>query len=156
MAGDLGEQAIKVEWKAVEITAQALKALIRQIIENKDKVQHGQQSLSKLNLQGKKLEQVELTGEDMKNFRRELNKYSVDFSVMRDHASGNYTVFFKGQDVDRVYTGLQKCVQDFDKGKKRPIKEVMRDAEEKAAQRASERQKVPDKEKSADRGHDER
>ncbi len=155
MAGELGEQAIKVEWKAVEITAEALKALIRQLIENKDKIQHGQQSLSKLNLQGKKLEQIELTGEDMKNFRRELNRYSVDFSVMQDRTSGKHTVFFKGQDIDRVYAGLQKCVQDFNKGK-RPIKEVMRDAEEKAAQRVSERQKAPDKEKSADRGHDER
>lgn len=155
MAGELGEQAIKVEWKAVEITAEALKALIRQLIENKDKIQHGQQSLSKLNLQGKKLEQIELTGEDMKNFRRELNRYSVDFSVMQDRTSGNHTVFFKGQDIDRVYAGLQKCVQDFNKGK-RPIKEVMRDAEEKAAQRAASRQKAPEKEKSADRGHDER
>lgn len=155
MAGELGEQAIKVEWKAVEITAEALKALVWQLIENKDKIQHGQQSLSKLNLQGKKLEQIELTGEDMKNFRRELNRYSVDFSVMQDRTSGNYTVFFKGQDIDRVYAGLQKCVQDFNKGK-RPIKEVMRDAEEKAAQRAASRQKAPEKEKSADRGHDER
>lgn len=155
MAGELGEQAIKVEWKAVEITAEALKALIRQLIENKDKIQHGQQSLSKLNLQGKKLEQIELTGEDMKNFRRELNRYSVDFSVMQDRTSGNHTVFFKGQDIDRVYAGLQKCVQDFNKGK-RPIKEVMRDAEEKAAQIAANRQKAPEKEKSADRGHDER
>lgn len=155
MAGELGEQAVKVEWKTVEVTAKALKALIQQLIENKEKIQHGQQSLSKLNLQGKKLEQVELTGEDMKNFRREMNRYSVDFSIMKDRTSGNYTVFFKGQDVERVYAGLQKCVQNFDKGKK-PIKEVMRDAEERATQRAAERQKAPDKEKSADRGHDER
>lgn len=155
MAGELGEQAVKVEWKTVEITAKALKALIQQLIENKEKIQHGQQSLSKLNLQGKKLEQVELTGEDMKNFRREMNRYSVDFSIMKDRTSGNYTVFFKGQDVERVYAGLQKCVQNFDKGKK-PIKEVMRDAEARATQRAAERQKAPDKEKSADRGHDER
>lgn len=155
MAGELGEQAVKVEWKTVEITAKALKALIQQLIENKEKIQHGQQSLTKLNLQGKKLEQVELTGEDMKNFRREMNRYSVDFSIMKDRTSGNYTVFFKGQDVERVYAGLQKCVQNFDKGKK-PIKEVMRDAEERATQRAAERQKAPDKEKSADRGHDER
>lgn len=156
MTGDLGEQAIKVEWKAVEITAKALKALIQQLIENKDKIQHGQQSLSKLNLQGKKLEQVELAGEDMKNFRREMNRYSVDFSIMQDRTSGNYTVFFKGQDVERVYAGLQKCVQNFEKGNKKPIKEVMRDAEERATQRAAERQKAPNKEKSAERGHDER
>jgi len=153
MPGELGEQAIKVEWKAVEITAEALKALIRQLIENKDKIQHGQQNLSKLNLQGKKIEQIDLSGEDIKNFRRELNRYSVDFSVMKDRTSGNYTVFFKGQDIDRVYVGLKKCVQDSNKGK-RPINEVMRKAKEKAAQRAADRQKSPEKEKSADRGHE--
>ena len=148
MAADLQEQAVQVEWKAAKITAAALKGLIEQLLANRKKITHGEQSLKKLNLQGKKLESVELSGEDMQAFKRELNKYAVDFSI-------NYTVFFKGQDVDRVYKGLQKCVENFQKGSKKPIKEVMQAAEEKAAQRNAERT-PPEHEHSADRGKEAR
>jgi hypothetical protein len=106
MAADLQEQAVQVEWKAAKITAAALKGLIEQILANREKITHGEQSLKKLNLQGKKLESIELTGEDMQAFKRELNKYAVDFSIKKDTETQNYTVFFKGQDVDRVYKGL--------------------------------------------------
>lgn len=58
----------------------------------------------------------------MQAFKRELNKYAVDFSIKKDTETQNYTVFFKGQDVDRVYKGLQKCVENFQKGSKKPIK----------------------------------
>lgn len=122
MAADLQEQAVQVEWKAAKITAAALKGLIEQILANRGKITHGEQSLKKLNLQGKKLESIELTGEDMQAFKRELNKYAVDFSIKKDTETQNYTVFFKGQDVDRVYKGLQKCVENFQKGSKKPGK----------------------------------
>lgn len=56
MAADLQEQAVQVEWKAAKITAAALKGLIEQILANREKITHGEQSLKKLNLQGKKLE----------------------------------------------------------------------------------------------------
>ena len=121
MAADLQEQAVQVEWKAAKITAAALKGLIEQFLANRKKITHGEQSLKKLNLQGKKLESIELTGEDMQAFKRELNKYAVDFSIKKDTETQNYTVFFKGQDVDRVYKGLQKCVENFQKGSKKPI-----------------------------------
>lgn len=74
---------------------------------------------------------------------------------MKDRESGNHTVFFKGQDVERVYSGLQKCVQNFDKAKKKPIKEIMQEAEQRANQRNAER-KSPEHEHKAERGKDTR
>ncbi|MDR2043214.1 MAG: PcfB family protein [Clostridium sp.] len=151
MAAELSEQAVRIAWKGGEITVKALLALIRQMTENRGRIRHGRQSLSRLNLQGKQLEQLELAGEDMKSFRRELNRYAVDFSVMQDRASGNRTVFFKGQDVDRVYAGLQKCAQWLPPAGRRPVREALKDAAERAAQRAAERREAPGREKSADR-----
>lgn len=155
MGISLDEQAVQVEWKAAQISAKALKELIQQLLENRNKITHGEQKLTKLNLQGKKLESVELTGEDMKSFRRELHKYSVDFSVMKDRETANYTVFFKGQDVDRVYSGLQKCVQNFDRAQKKPIREVMQEAEQRANKRNAERSS-PEHEHKAERGKEAR
>lgn len=153
MGKELGEQAIQVEWSVAKVTAKALKELIEQLLANRNRITHGEQSLSRLNLQGKKLESVELDGQDLKSFRRELNKYSVDYSVMKNRETGNYIVFFKGQDVDRVYVGLQKCVQDFEKNRKKPVREVMQEADQRAAQRNADR-KPPEHEHKADRGKD--
>ena len=57
--------------------------------------------------------------------------------------------------MDRVYKGLRKCVENFQKGSKKPIKEVMKEAEEKAAQRNAERT-PQEQEHSADRGKEAR
>ncbi len=135
MGANLDEQAVQVQWKTTEITAKALKELIKKVINNRGKIQHGEQKLKKLNLQGKKLENVELSGKDIKIFRRELKKYSVDFSVMKNRDNGNYLVFFKAQDVDRVYNGLHKCVQNFNKTQKKQIKEVMKEAKQKSEEK---------------------
>lgn len=48
MAADLQEQAVQVEWKAAKITAAALKGLIEQILANREKITHGEQSLSRV------------------------------------------------------------------------------------------------------------
>ena len=151
MSAELQEQALQVTWKTTEISAAALKTLIKTLLDNKGRIEHGEQSLKKLNIQNRQLESVKITGEDMKTFRRELKRYSVDFSIKHDLSAGNYTVFFKGQDVDRVYKGLQKCLNDLDIGKK-PMKEVMQEAERKSNERAAERS-ADQKER---RGRDER
>jgi hypothetical protein len=154
LSAELQEQALQVTWKTTEISAAALKTLIKTLLDNKGRIEHGEQSLKKLNIQNRQLESVKITGEDMKTFRRELKRYSVDFSIKRDLSAENYTVFFKGQDVDRVYKGLQKCLNDLDIGKK-PMKEVMQEAERKSSERAAERT-ANQKERSPDRGRDER
>lgn len=138
MAAELSEQAVRVEWRATEITAQMLKELIQQLVNARNRVQFGEQKLSKLNRQGKQLESVDLHGQDIKAFRQQLRKYSVDFSVMRDRNTGVYSVFFKSQDIDRVYAGLTRCVEQMDTSR-RPMKEVMREAEQRAAARQAER-----------------
>lgn len=155
MGAEIGEQAIQIEWKATKITVAALKALIQLLVSNRGKIVHGQQSLKKLNLHGKKLESVEMAGEDIKAFRRELNRYAVDFSIKQDSDTKKYTVFFKGQDVERVYSGLEKCVANFDRTSKKPMKEVMEKAEQKAEERNANR-KPPEHEQSVDRGKETR
>lgn len=155
MTTNLQEQAVQIIFKASSITLAGLKSVIQLALQNRNSIEHGQQSLKKLNLQGKKLESVEISGEDIKAFRRELNKYSVDFAIMKDAETQNYTVFFKGQDVDRVYTGLQKCVANFEKGQKKPMKEAMQEAEQKAAEKNTARAPT-EHEHSADRGKEAR
>ena len=133
MTGEVGEEAVKVTWRAGEITLLVLLQLCEMIVKNRDRIQHGKQSLSKLKRQGRQLESVNLSGVDIQIFRRELRRYGVDYNIQREKETGFYHIYFKAQDVDRIHSALEKCVQSYKEGSKRqPIKEVMRAAEQKA------------------------
>ncbi len=114
-------------------------------------IAHGQQSLQKLNSQGRQLESVVLPEKDFGVLRRELNRNAVDFSVKKDRASGEYTFYFKGQDIDRVHKGLEKCIQGLEKdASRKSVKEVMEHASKKASEQSVNRDAKglePDKER---------
>jgi len=152
LAADVDEQAVKVTIKATEITAQVLKDVISRLL-NRNYSDQGEQKLSKLNEQDKKLESIDISSEDLRGIRKELNRHAVDFSVMKDKTAGKYTVYFKAKDVDRVYAGLQKYMKGIPLTSKKPIKEVFEQAQTEAKKRET---KPLAKEHSADRGYDER
>lgn len=145
MSGDVQDQAIQVSIKAAEISFNLMRLLIRKIVSNRKtnsaSLKEGKQSLRSLNRQGKQLEQVEIPDKDLKQLRRDLRKHSVDYAIMREKGSSNYHVYFKSQDVDRIYTALERCVASFDKTtvKKRPIREQLENARKVAAERAASR-----------------
>lgn len=155
MAADLGEQAVMVMYKAgSEITLTMLKAIIHKLLEKNTILQHGEQSMKALNMQGKKLEHVELPGQDIKEFRKALRNYAVDFSVLRDKTSGMYSVFFKGQDTDRIYAGLKGVLKDavVETGEKKHIKEVIEQAAKRAEELATQQKTPPEKNRNAEIG----
>ena len=157
MNHELEEQAVMVTLKAADMTIAGLKNMITALLEKRKTAAHGEQALRKLNLQNMQLENVEMPNQDMKDFRRHLKKYSVDFAIMKDRKSREHTAFFKAQDVNRIYAGLERCVKDlgFDMSERRPIDEVMADARERAAQRneqqRNERQKQPEQNRAYNR-----
>lgn len=154
MAGELNEQAVEVTIKGTKISLVMLQQIIRSLLDKKNQRQYGEQKLEKLNKQGKKLESIDLPNQDLKNFKKILKKYEVDFSIMKEKGKDEYTIFFKGQDIDRVYKGLENCLNDLDleKGKK-PIKEVIKEAIEKSTEKNKEvDSKQKNREKNRDRG----
>ena len=155
MAGELDQQAIEVSFKATKISYNLLVALSKSIVESKDKIEHGEQSLKKLNMQGRKLESIDLPDSDIKSFRKQLNKHSVDFSIMQNKDTKEYTIFFKGQDIERVSMGLKNCLNDISKNKnKKSFKETAKLAVEKAnsLNKAIDMTKDRTMEKNIDRG----
>ncbi len=136
---DLGMQAVQLEWSAAKVTVKVLMEMMKQLLENKNGNLSEVQNLGKAGLKGQNLENIEISGNEIKNLKRELQKNAVDFSVMKNSASGNYEVFFKGQSIDKIYAGLQKYVQGVTEKKRIPMKEVMRKAQERAQRRAAER-----------------
>lgn len=138
----LADQAVQISISTDRITAEILRAVIREYVyrlhtkSRQSSAVHGEQSLEDLNAQGKQLESVELKDEDVQNIRQELKRYGVDFSVMKEPDSDTYRLFFKSQDVDRVYLGLKKWVKDFNRAASRtPMTEQLQNAAKEAQER---------------------
>jgi len=131
MASEIGEQALRVIWHTGEVSLTALFSMIKRVLENKEPIKHGKQSLKKLNRQNQKLETVSVDKEDLKAFKRELQRHCVDFSIKKER-EGVYHAYFKSRDLERIYSGLEKCVHDYTIGKRRPLHEIVIEAEKKA------------------------
>ena len=153
MANELGDQMIQVTTRTTFISLSVLKSIIQSLLNNRYATVHGEQPLKKLNLQNRPLESVEITDKDIKAFRRQLNMHSVDFNVQKDKTTGHHTVYFKGQDVDRIHVALEKCIKNLslEKSARQPFREVVANAIQKATERNALNQN-PERNHRQDRG----
>jgi len=131
-------QSICVLKKIPTVTLGSVLATAKYIHDNKHSIAHGEQSLYKLNLQGRQLTDVIIPREDIKLFKAELKKYAVDFSLKRDELASSIYVYFKAQDNERVLEAIEKCLSAFER---RPLKERLAAAKVIAAERNLARKK---------------
>ena len=84
------------------LTAELLKAAMREYLKHAAEPPHGKQSVKSLVKQGAGVQSIEVTDKNIKSFERVARKYGVDFAVKKDKASGKYLVFFKARDADAL------------------------------------------------------
>lgn len=115
----------KVSEKGIKITSKMLYTLMYNIIKSFQERKYTTNEIETLqsnnheltmeelsaNAKGRKLENIEIDSADLKNIKKELNNYAVDFSIMKDNVTDTVHVFFKGQDRDRINLALTKCLQ---------------------------------------------
>lgn len=134
----LADQAVQINVSVGRLTGTVVQFALQQFMYhrlgggNRDGIVHGEQTLEQLNAQGRELKHVEIHEEDLQAVREALKHYGVDFTVMQDPDSGVYYLFFKAQDVERVYMGLEQYVQDLSRS---PMEEQMKDAALEAQER---------------------
>lgn len=93
---------IKVGKTGAKLTAELLKAAIRHYQKQANAPQQGKQSVKSLVKQGAGVQNIEITGQNIKYFERVARKYGVDFALKKDPAQGRYLVFFKARDADAL------------------------------------------------------
>ena len=129
------ETAVRVEISAARFASQSILDILRLTVQAMQGRSYGQQTLAELNRQNRQLASVDVNDRTLRLVKRQLNQYSVDFSVTKDKDSGRMYLWFKGQDVDRIQTALENCIAE--RGKERPVMEL-KDLCERAAQRVKE------------------
>lgn len=106
------ETAVRVEISAARFASQSIFDILRLTVQAMQGRSYGQQTLAELNRQERQLASVDVNDKTLRLVKRQLNQYSVDFSVTKDKDTGHMYLWFKGQDVDRIQTALENCIAE--------------------------------------------
>ena len=96
--------AITVGKHGGRMTAELLKWAIRRYLADSRnaKMPRGRQTVRQLVRQGAGVQNIEITGKNIRSFERVARKYGVDFALKKVPDEGKYLVFFKARDADAL------------------------------------------------------
>ena len=113
MNDQLNEKSVALYIKAGKLTgrvlAQAMRAFLKKAREPTPP-KHGKQSVKSLTKQGSSLTNIEITGENIGDFKKTARKFNVDFALKRDDAETppKWLVFFKAKDTDALTAAFKE------------------------------------------------
>ena len=104
---EIARKTLNMEVKAGKVTAKLLLTLLKKLMKEAEKLGGLEKLVSskgnevKLKDMVKKgqLEEIPVEEAELKELKKELNRYGVKFSVMKDKESGKYSVFFQAKDM---------------------------------------------------------
>ena len=96
-----------MEVKAAKVTGKLLLNLLNKLMKEAEKLggleklvnANGNEVKLKDMVKKGQLEEIPVEEAELKELKKELNRYGVKFSVMKDKESGKYSVFFQAKDM---------------------------------------------------------
>lgn len=112
-----------MEVKAGKVTAKLLLTLLKKLMKEAEKLGGLEKLVSskgnevKLKDMVKKgqLEEIPVEEAELKELKKELNRYGVKFSVMKDKESGKYSVFFQAKDMKVMDKAFKHALAESEK-----------------------------------------
>jgi len=147
------EKQIKKEQDRMLLTKnEKIKAKARAKAEKqlKQKQPHGKQSMKNLMSYGDQLTNIKITDNNIRSFDRVARKYSIDYSLKKDHSVDppNYMVFFKAKDVDVMTAAFKEYAGvSLKKSKKPSLRQKLVKTMQKAKGQHRQRQRVSQKDR---------
>lgn len=145
-----------MEVKAGKVTAKLLLTLLKKLMKEAEKLGGLEKLVSskgnevKLKDMVKKgqLEEIPVEEAELKELKKELNRYGVKFSVMKDKESGKYSVFFQAKDMKVMDKAFKHALSKSEKKteRKEPIHKNIEKFKEMAKNTVS-KDKVKNKQK---------
>ena len=104
---EIARKTLNMEVKAAKVTARLLISLLKKLMKEAEKL-GGLEKLIKTNgsevklkdmVKKGQLEEIPVQEAELKELKKELNRYGVKFSVMKDKETGKNSVFFQAKDM---------------------------------------------------------
>ena len=120
---EIARKTLSLEVKAAKVTGKLLLALLKKLMKEAKKL-GGLEKLVKVNGNEVKLKDMAKKGQleeipaeeaELKELKKELNKYGVKFSVMKDKETGKYAVFFQAKDMKMMNRAFKYALAESEK-----------------------------------------
>lgn len=120
---EIARKTLNLEIKAAKVTGKLLLALLKKLMKEAKKL-GGLEKLVKVSGNEAKLKDIAKKGQleeipveeaELKELKKELNKYGVKFSVMKDKESGKYSVFFQAKDMKVMDKAFKHALSESEK-----------------------------------------
>ena len=120
---EIARKTLNMEVKAGKVTAKLLLTLLKKLMKEAEKLGGLEKLVSskgnevKLKDMVKKgqLEEIPVEEAQLKELKKELNRYGVKFSVMKDKESGKYSVFFQAKDMKVMDKAFKHALAESEK-----------------------------------------
>ena len=120
---EIARKTLNMEVKAGKVTAKLLLTLFKKLMKEAEKFGGLEKLVSskgnevKLKDMVKKgqLEEIPVEEAELKELKKELNRYGVKFSVMKDKKSGKYSVFFQAKDMKVMDKAFKHALSESEK-----------------------------------------
>lgn len=111
---EIARKTLNMEVKAAKVTGKLILNLLKKLMKEAEKLggleklvnANGNEVKLKDMVKKGQLEEIPVEEAELKELKKELNRYGVKFSVMKDKESGKYSVFFQAKDMkvmDRAF-----------------------------------------------------
>lgn len=112
-----------MEVKAGKVTAKLLLTLLKKLMKEAEKLggleklvnANGNEVKLKDMVKKGQLEEIPVEEAELKELKKELNRYGVKFSVMKDKESGKYSVFFQAKDMKVMDKAFKQALSESEK-----------------------------------------
>lgn len=112
-----------MEVKAGKVTAKLILTLLKKLMKEAEKLggleklvnANGNEVKLKDMVKKGQLEEIPVEEAELKELKKELNRYGVKFSVMKDKESGKYSVFFQAKDMKVMDKAFKHALAESEK-----------------------------------------
>ena len=120
---EIARKTLNMEVRAVKVTGKLVWDLLKKLMKEAEKLggleklvnANGNEVKLKDMVKKGQLEEIPVEEAELKELKKELNRYGVKFSVMKDKESGKYSVFFQAKDMKVMDKAFKHALSESDK-----------------------------------------
>ncbi|HEO7944382.1 TPA: PcfB family protein [Streptococcus agalactiae] len=120
---EIARKTLNMEVRAGKVTGKILLDLIRKLLKESEKIggleklvgSKGNEVKLKDMVKKGQLEEIPVEETELKELKKELNRYGVKFSVMKDKESGKYSVCFQAKDMKVMDKAFKHALSESEK-----------------------------------------
>ncbi|MDG3348356.1 PcfB family protein [Streptococcus suis] len=120
---EIARKTLNMEVKATKVTGKFLLDLLKKLMKEAEKLggleklvnANGSEVKMKDMVKKGQLEEIPVEEAELKELKKELNRYGVKFSAMKDKESGKYSVFFQAKDMKVMDKAFKHALSESEK-----------------------------------------